>query len=144
MTAEEMAALHARAFAGQGRGWSAAEFRALRDSASVLTVCRARGFALGQLSGDEAEVLTMATDPDHRHTGIGRALLAGLEDAVRGRGATRIVLEVAETNAAARALYDSAGYRPVARRPQYYERPDGGRPDALVLEKGLSAASREG
>jgi ribosomal-protein-alanine N-acetyltransferase len=123
MTAEEMAALHTRAFVGQGRGWSVAEFRALRDSASVLTVCRPRGLALG---------------------GIGRALLAGLEDAVRGRGATRIVLEVAETNAAARALYDSAGYRQVARRPQYYELPDGGRTDALMLEKGLSAASRDG
>jgi ribosomal-protein-alanine N-acetyltransferase len=140
MTAEDMAALHARAFAGQGRGWSAAEFRALRERTSVLAVCRPRGFALGQLSGDEAEILTIATDPDHRRTGIGCALLAGLEDAVQGRGAARIVLEVAETNGAARALYDSAGYRRVARRPRYYELPNGGRADALVLEKHLSPA----
>jgi ribosomal-protein-alanine N-acetyltransferase len=43
-------------------------------------------------------------------------------------------LEVATDNAAARALYDGAGYRRVGLRRCYY--PNGG--DAVVLARGLS------
>jgi ribosomal-protein-alanine N-acetyltransferase len=51
-----------------------------------------------------------------------------MAEAVR-RGAVEIFLEVAEPNAAARALYACAGAREVGRRPRYYA--DGA--DALVL-----------
>ena len=53
-------------------------------------------------------------------------------------GAVRLFLEVAEDNAAARALYDRAGFRPIGRRKAYYARPDGGRTDALVLGRDLA------
>jgi ribosomal-protein-alanine N-acetyltransferase len=46
-------------------------------------------------------------------------------------------LEVAEANAAARALYAAAGFAEVGRRRRYYA--DGG--DALVLRRGLSPLS---
>jgi ribosomal-protein-alanine N-acetyltransferase len=46
-------------------------------------------------------------------------------------------LEVAPGNAAARALYASAGYAEVGRRPRYY--PDGS--DALLLARALSPAA---
>jgi ribosomal-protein-alanine N-acetyltransferase len=45
-----------------------------------------------------------------------------------------MVLEVAEGNAAARALYAAGAFRPVGRRSRYY--PDGG--DALVLRRELA------
>ena len=51
-----MAALHARAFAGQGRAWSAAEFADLLASSLVFAVGDTRGFALGRVIADEAEV----------------------------------------------------------------------------------------
>jgi ribosomal-protein-alanine N-acetyltransferase len=44
---------------------------------------------------------------------------------------------VAEGNAAARALYARAGYRECGRRKGYYQRPDGSRDDAVVMEKPL-------
>ena len=56
------------------------------------------------------------------------------------RGARRIFLEVAEDNAAARALYAAFGYTEIARRRDYYRTQTGQRRDALVMEKTLTPA----
>jgi len=137
MTPEAFAATHARAFDGQGRGWSAAEFAALLDSPHVFAVGRARAFALGRAIADEAELLTLATDPAHRRQGLARAALAAFEAEARARGVVRGFLEVACDNAAARALYAAAKWREYARRPGYYPRMGGSAADALILEKYL-------
>ena len=135
MTPEDMARLHARAFDGQGRAWSAAEFAALLDSPHVVAVGDRRAFALGRIIADEAELLTLATDPDLQRQGLGRACLRQYETEAVARGAVSFFLEVAEDNHAARALYRRAGYREMARRTGYYHR--GGAPavDALTLRK---------
>jgi ribosomal protein S18 acetylase RimI-like enzyme len=48
--------------------------------------------------------------PSLRGQGIGRALLEAAMDAARGEGATHMELGTSETDTAARALYDSAGF----------------------------------
>ena len=58
-----------------------------------------------------AEVKRMFTLPAHRGQGVGRALLAFLEDAARARGCTRFTLETGYLQVAAIALYDRMGYR---------------------------------
>ncbi len=129
--------LHARAFAGQGRGWSAAEFADLLASPLTCLHAAPHGFALARLIADEAELLTLATDPDHRRRGIAAGLLASLEVDLCLRGAARQFLEVAADNGAARALYARAGYAASGRRAGYYARPDGARVDALLMQKAL-------
>lgn len=129
-----MAALHARAFK---RSWSAEEFRRFQtDAACVLSTCP-KGFALARLVLDEAELLTIATDPDHRRKGVARALLADLLSDLRQRGTTHIFLEVASDNPAAMALYASAGFAEVGRRKGYYPRKSAAAADALILRKDL-------
>ena len=86
---------------------------------------------------DEAEVLTLATDPDHRRKGLARACLSAFDAGARARGATTAFLEVAEDNAPALALYRAAGYRETARRAGYYARRNGPKVDALILSKTL-------
>nr|WP_299847664.1 GNAT family N-acetyltransferase [uncultured Roseovarius sp.] len=135
MTPDEMASLHARAFEGQGRAWSAREFTDLMSSSRVFTVGDARAFALGRVIADEVELLTLATDPDLRRQGLGRACLRAYETAAGAQGANMSFLEVARDNAAARALYLAEGYAEVACRACYYRRPDGGQVDALILQK---------
>lgn len=49
-------------------------------------------------------------DADMRRLGVGRLLLEASAAAARGAGATRLVLETARENLAARALYESAGW----------------------------------
>ena len=52
----------------------------------------------------------MAVEPSHRGNGIGSRLLAAAEDEARRRGLPYMGLMVTEDNAAARALYERAGY----------------------------------
>jgi [ribosomal protein S18]-alanine N-acetyltransferase len=135
VTPETLAAVHARAFVEE-RAWTAAEFAALLAQKSALVAGDARSFVLGRVTLDEAEVLTLATDPSHRRQGLARVGLAAFEAGAAGRGAGRVFLEVAEDNTAARALYAAAGYAQVGRRARYYA----GGVAALVLEKRLGAA----
>lgn len=132
-----LAALHASAFPAP---WSAAVFADLLAQPGVFAVAEADGFILMRVVLDEAEILTLAVRPAARGAGLG-GRLAG-QGAVRAAqaGATRIFLEVAEDNAAARALYDRAGFRQIGRRRGYY---DGGRTDALVLERDLVDRDRK-
>jgi len=65
--------------------------------------------------------------PDHRGRGIGRALLEAAMDHARQRGAAHIDLGTSETDVAARALYESAGFTNREGGPDgpimlYYER----------------------
>jgi [ribosomal protein S18]-alanine N-acetyltransferase len=92
------------------------------------------GMILARITEDEAEVLTLAVAPPARRQGVAAALLAGAMAAAREQAARTMVLEVAIGNAAARALYQRAGFIEAGRRPRYYA--DGG--DALILRAGLA------
>lgn len=137
MMPEAMAALHARAFAGQGRGWSAEEFASLLASPHVFVFSSAAGFALGRVIADEAELLTIAVDPAQQRGGQGTALLQGFERKAAQGGAMRAFLEVSERNEAAVSLYARAGYAELSRRAGYYLMPTGAKADALILSKAL-------
>ena len=52
----------------------------------------------------------LAVDPAYRRRGIARALLDAVIDEARSRGARRLTLRVFAPNAAARALYEAAGF----------------------------------
>lgn len=131
-----MADLHARAFAGQGRAWEAEEFAALLNSPHVFAITEKNGFALGRAIADEAELLTIATHPEHRGEGLARANLERFHTAARARGATSAFLEVAEDNAAAIRLYRTAGYTQAGRRNGYYQRGNE-KVDALLMVRPL-------
>jgi ribosomal-protein-alanine N-acetyltransferase len=77
---------------------------------------------------DEAELLNLAVDPAFRRRGVGKALLSALEKAAKGT----IFLEVAETNAAAIALYRNTGWLEVAIRKGYYNH---GKINGIVMKK---------
>jgi ribosomal-protein-alanine N-acetyltransferase len=132
--ARPMAAIHAEAFAGpHDSPWSAAAISALLQQPGVFSVRGEDGFILMRGVAGEAEILTLAVRPAARRAGLGAGLVRmGLEGAVE-LGATRVFLEVAEDNVAARALYASAGFVEAGRRPGYYAGTDGSRRDALLL-----------
>lgn len=137
MTPNQLADIHLRAFP-DARHWSAQEFHALIEKPISVLCTDGPAFVLGQVVVDEAEVLTLATDPDHQRKGHAqRALLTFIQN-VQSRGATRVFLEVSEHNLAAQALYHSAGFHQIARRSGYYQSSDGTRQDALIYEKLLT------
>ena len=92
------------------------------------------GYAGIMLAGDLADLHTIGTRREGR--GIGRALLGWCEQQARAGGAERMLLEVRQDNARARAVYTAAGYREIDRRRGYY-RIRGRGIDALVMAREL-------
>jgi ribosomal-protein-alanine N-acetyltransferase len=135
-----LAAIHAEAFAGpQDTPWSAAAFADLLEQPGVFAIESAGGFILMRTVADEAEILTLAVRPAARRGGQGARLVGEGVLAAAARGAARVFLEVAEDNAAARALYRKAGFAEAGRRPGYYAGADGEQRDALLLALNLTA-----
>lgn len=135
--AARLAEIHAAAF---DVAWDAEALRSLIDRPGALLEAEAEGFVLMQIAGDEAEVITLAVRPSARRRGHARGLMARASARAAGEGATRLFLEVAEDNVAARALYAGLGFTEAGRRPRYYARPDGSRADALLLALNLTGA----
>ncbi|BAI72058.1 acetyltransferase [Azospirillum sp. B510] len=114
----------------------------------VLVACRQAVTGPGQAVGygvvafhagtPFARLTSFAVAPGTRGQGVGRRLLAALEKAAAAHGCIGVRLEVRADNAAAIALYGSAGYRRFAIHPDYYE--DG--MAALRLQKPLAFHGR--
>lgn len=88
------------------------------------------GFAAFRRVIDEAELLTIAVDPEHQQQGVGLALLQQARHRLLEAGARRVFLEVRRSNRAALALYQSSGFGLHSLRKDYYHDP---REDAYVL-----------
>lgn len=132
----QLAQIHAASF-DNARSWSAAEFAGLLASPFVFVENSTQGFALGREIAGESELLTIAVLPEARGRGLGADLLMRFEQASAARGAALLFLEVAEDNAAARALYLAAGWVESGRRAGYYARPNGQKQDAILMQKQL-------
>jgi ribosomal protein S18 acetylase RimI-like enzyme len=61
-------------------------------------------------SSHVVQVNGLAVAPAARGRGVARALLAAAEDQARSQGAAKVTLRVLGTNAAARRVYERAGY----------------------------------
>jgi putative acetyltransferase len=112
------------------------DLAAYRRPDVTLFVARERGVALGcgayQLHGDgSAELKSMFVVPEAPGRGIGQAILAAIEQALRGRVAT-LRLETGVKQLAAIRLYEAAGFR--CRGPFGSYRDD---PLSIFMEKSL-------
>ncbi len=130
-----LAAIHAEAFA---KPWPEASLRRLLIQPSVLSLLASEGdvpcgFLLCQAAAGEGEILTLAVSPAFRRRRIALSLIEALKARARIWPAERLLLEVAEDNAAALSLYNRCGFSILARRRGYYRRDDGSRADAIVM-----------
>ena len=129
---DDMARLHGRCFTTP-RPWSEVEIAQILANPHSFALNGPDGFLLGQAVAGEAELLTIAVDPNHRRQGIGRALIAQFCDVARQKAAQTAFLEVAATNAPAIALYQACGFTQSGLRRAYYTGPDCTSIDALVM-----------
>lgn len=88
------------------------------------------GYIVFWIAADEMHLLNLAVQPQQRRRGIARALLSEALNQARTLGAQVAWLEVRPSNAAARALYASFGFKEEGRRPGYY---DDTQEDAILL-----------
>jgi ribosomal-protein-alanine N-acetyltransferase len=129
--------------------WPASGFTALLDGPGVFGLSLEPppgaapaglwGFLLCRVAADEGELLSVGVAPAARRQGLGARLLTEGLSLMALAGAVRVVLEVAEDNVPAETLYRRAGFVPVGRRANYYQRP-GGRVAAKILALDLFPA----
>jgi tRNA threonylcarbamoyl adenosine modification protein YeaZ/ribosomal-protein-alanine acetyltransferase len=131
-----IAALHAECFV---EPWKAEEFASLMAMPGAMTIIAEDqgpvGFALLRQAADEAEIITIGTVPAARRRGVARAILDSQERALAGNGVSSLFLEVAKSNAAARAMYEVLGFSAAGNRKAYYRRGDGRNEDAITMKK---------
>jgi [ribosomal protein S18]-alanine N-acetyltransferase len=131
--AEVLAAIHRAAFPAD-EAWSANVMRLqLGLPAAFGFLHLEAGLVLARVAAEESEILTIGVIPARRGAGLGSGLLRAAMDHAALRGATSMFLEVAVTNAPARALYSKFGFQPVGLRRRYYSNGT----DALVLRSTL-------
>ena len=112
---------------------------------ALLVLCREHGTGFVALSedgiplayvgmtyaADEGSITNVATHPDARRQGLGRAVVSALLAHASTLGLTDIYLEVRVSNEAAIALYRSLGFEEIGRRRHFYRQPT---EDALLMK----------
>ncbi len=120
-------ALMSRDLVEDGLPWSwtstrVAEHIRGRDS-DVLTAWvdgQLIGFAIMQFFAEHAHLNLLAVDPVYRRSGIGRRLIAWLEETARVGGIFWVNLEVRAGNGGSRAFYRELGYQETRYISGYY------------------------
>lgn len=126
--------------AARERPWTEQQFAAmLAQTQYRVDVLEISGIAVGmavwQICGGEAELHLLATVPESRRRGVAWALLRHVMDDGRLPRPLRMLLEVAESNVAAQALYQRAGFVATGRRKAYYTHADRLPEDAVLMEQ---------
>ncbi len=139
--AEVLATLHRAAFGAAG--WDAegiAKMLSVPGTEAMLALRAGEearpdpcGMVMGRLLGTDGEILTLAVAPGLRRRGIGSRLLSALMAGMAMQGAERIILEVAQDNAAAIALYERLHFQVMGKRPKYYASGRAAPVDALLM-----------
>jgi ribosomal protein S18 acetylase RimI-like enzyme len=125
--------------AGLTPSWPAPRVARHIDSTEsiVLTAKRAGallGFAIMQFGDTTAHLNLLAVETAHQRRGLGRALIAWLEESAVVAGTFLIELELRATNLAARTFYEQLGYRETGRVPGYYQQLE----DAIRMARDLT------
>jgi ribosomal-protein-alanine N-acetyltransferase len=124
-----------------GEAWTSAQCLGMLSLPGVWLVIASldggdAGFALARSTGDEAELLLLATRPAARRRGVAGALLRAIIAEAQNRGVLQLHLEVRAGNDAVR-LYRREGFEKVGERKSYYRGKTGQAFDAHTYARKL-------
>lgn len=106
--------------------WACDQYNQLVNSGVVLVSEEAGelyGFVCAQVAAGEWEIENVVVAPQFLRRGIANEMMRALIGRAKNEAAAAILLEVRESNLAARGLYEKHGFREVGRRPAYYKDP---------------------
>lgn len=92
------------------------------------------GYIVARETAGELHVNNIAVRDQYRRRGYGSLLLGRVLDEARRKNASTAFLEVRSGNSAAQSLYQKCGFKPIARRANYYSDPA---EDAVVMSLDL-------
>lgn len=108
--------------------WSAKSLELLtNDGIGVGMVCRKDGIVCAYggmlVAVDEGQITNIATHPDFRRMGYGKAVVEALIKYAKNNRLESISLEVRESNKAAIRLYSDLGFKVEGKRKDFYTKP---------------------
>lgn len=112
--------------------WAELAGRPRRDYVVAIDDGQVLGYGGIDVSGDVADLMTIATVPEAQGRGLGRRLLDELVRRAECNRAEALLLEVRADNEAAKRLYSTSGFEVISVRRRYYQPGD---IDALVMRK---------
>lgn len=121
--------LHAECAAENGYGW------VVEEGGEIA------GYAFFRFCLPECELLHLVVAPAKRRRGLAGALLQQAQAHLVAAGCTCCLLEVRDSNVAARQLYAKMGFSQVGRRKNYYRQPI---EDALLMHRNMIEGKRGG
>lgn len=99
-----------------------------------------QGFIVTRYFDGEWEIENIAVEPTARRRGLASRLLESFVEFASGDGGREVLLEVRESNIAARKLYERHGFSESGRRKSYYTNP---LEDAVLLRRALGRSTYE-
>lgn len=93
---------------------------------------RITGYLLAYTAADEAEIARIAVAKEFQRQGAARTMLEELFDLCAQQEVGKVLLDVRESNAAARSLYEHAGFKEDGVRQKFYENPV---EDAILMSR---------
>ena len=108
--------------------WSAKSLELLtKDGIGVGMICRKDGIVCAYggmlVAVDEGQITNIATHPDFRRMGYGKAVVEALIKYAKNNRLDSISLEVRESNKAAIELYSGLGFKVEGKRKDFYKKP---------------------
>lgn len=92
------------------------------------------GYVMFWLIDGEAQINNIAVHPGFRGRGVGEGLMRFALDKIRALGGSFVTLEVRQSNASARRLYEKLGFVVIGLRKGYYQNPP---EDAVLMGREL-------
>ena len=117
--------------------WTADQYKKLIETGIVLVADQSEatcGFIAAQFLSGEMEIQNVVVGREFLRQGVASELVQEICARARTAKMSAIILEVRESNHAARALYSKSDFREVGRRRGYYRNPQ---EDAILYAKRL-------
>lgn len=119
--------------------WSKRAFSSdIRNDFTIPLVARfekkVAGYACLYKTADEIQIGNLAVSPDFHQRGIGTKIMEYIINLAAEQKVKVLVLEVRQSNEAARKLYLKFGFKVAGKRRYYYRKPQ---EDALIMIRGI-------
>lgn len=93
------------------------------------------GYCIVYFVMDEGEIARIAVEQNFRRQGVGRKLLDQVEMLCKEKGIAKLLLDVRQSNAAARSFYENYGFDEDGIRKDFYELP---KESAILMSKTIA------
>ncbi len=134
----KMASLHSTLFEHSNNHLSQKSMYYYLQNDKIHVFCNKISIAIIQVSGIEADLITIGIDPNKQGKGVGSKLLELLSLYLKELNVQNLFLEVACNNIAAIKTYTTIGFKPCGIRKNYYPKINEIESDASVMVCNLS------